>query len=251
MQLYDLLVRQGERLFRYRSFLPFLFAIPFAAALSKAQWLETAYGDRVDDIYDWSCVAICAAGAAIRWAVAGTVPRRTSGRNTAKGQVADSLNTTGVYSVVRHPLYLGNFLMFLGVILTPGVWWLALFGSVAYWAYYERIMLAEEAFLRGRFGETFVAWAERTPAVIPALSKWIPSALSYSWRTALKREYLSVLSLLAALAALDYLEDAAAVGLSAVEWEGDTTLPFLTAFAACVVIRMLRKNTRLLSVPGR
>ena len=34
--------------------------------------------------------------------------KNTSGRNT-HDQVADSLNTSGIYSIVRHPLYVGNF----------------------------------------------------------------------------------------------------------------------------------------------
>ncbi|MGC9453013.1 MAG: methyltransferase family protein, partial [Oceanipulchritudo sp.] len=49
----------------------------------------------------------------------------TSGRNT-KQQVAYSLNTTGFYSVVRNPLYLGNFFMYLGIALFTHHWWLVL-----------------------------------------------------------------------------------------------------------------------------
>ncbi|MGB8874133.1 MAG: hypothetical protein WCC75_12145, partial [Desulfobaccales bacterium] len=56
-----------------------------------------------------------------RWPAWGSVslpwglpPRGTSGRNT-QGQVAETLNTTGIYSLVRNPLYLGNFLIWLGL----------------------------------------------------------------------------------------------------------------------------------------
>jgi steroid 5-alpha reductase family enzyme len=38
-------------------------------------------------------------------------------RNTINGQVADELNVTGIYSLLRHPLYLGNFFMWLGPVL--------------------------------------------------------------------------------------------------------------------------------------
>ena len=37
---------------------------------------------------------------------------KTSGKNTAK-QIAESLNTSGIYSVLRNPLYLANFLNWL------------------------------------------------------------------------------------------------------------------------------------------
>ena len=52
----------------------------------------------------------------------GFAPRGTSGRNTL-GQVAEVLNTSGMYSVVRNPLYLGNFVIWLGLALFIKVWW--------------------------------------------------------------------------------------------------------------------------------
>ena len=80
--------------------------------------------------------------------------------------MADSLNTTGIYSLVRHPLYLGNFLMWLGVsLLTCHAGFILLF-VLAYWLYYERIMFAEEQFLRRKFGKRYLTWANRTPAII-------------------------------------------------------------------------------------
>lgn len=251
MQLKDTLEAQGERLFRLRSFLPLLFLIPLSIALVQAQWLESRYGDLVDDLFDYGCLALSSLGAGIRIFVAGTVPRRTSGRNTGKGQVADELNSSGAYSVVRHPLYLANFLVFLGIVSSPGVWWLPLVGTLAYSLYYERIILAEESFLRERFGSRFLEWAQRTPAVVPSIANWRRPDLPFCLRTAVKREYQSILSALACFAVLDYLEDFVAGGRHAVEWEPDTTIPFVSAFLACLVIRFVRKRTDMLSVPGR
>lgn len=90
----------------------------------------------------------------IRIFTIGHTSKRTSGRNT-KRQIADTLNTTGIYSVVRHPLYLGNFFMFLGVMLFAHLWWLLLIYILVFWLYYERIMFAEEAFLRKNFGDEY------------------------------------------------------------------------------------------------
>lgn len=53
----------------------------------------------------------------IRSVAIATTPKGTSGRNTKEGQVAESLNTTGIYSMIRHPLYLGNYLMWIGIVL--------------------------------------------------------------------------------------------------------------------------------------
>ena len=52
----------------------------------------------------------------------GTSNKHTSGRST-KEQVADALNTKGIYSTVRHPLYLGNYFMWIGIVMfTYNIW---------------------------------------------------------------------------------------------------------------------------------
>src|SRR5688572_10356478 len=138
---------QGQLLFRLRSGLPLLLTPILFLALRDSQWLEATWGDAIDDVYDWICVALSVAGLAMRIAIAGTVPKRTSGRKTRKGQVADTLNITGAYSLVRHPLYVANFAIFAGFLLASGSFWFVLAGSLAYCLHYERIVLAEEDFL--------------------------------------------------------------------------------------------------------
>src|SRR5688572_21275302 len=112
MLIRDRLREQGQLLFRLRSSLPLVLTPVVFLALRDSQWFEAAYGDAIDDVYDWLCIGVSALGLVLRIAIAGSVPRRTSGRNTRKGQVADTLNTTGAYSLVRHPLYLANFAIF-------------------------------------------------------------------------------------------------------------------------------------------
>jgi protein-S-isoprenylcysteine O-methyltransferase Ste14 len=251
MTMRDQLRRQGEVLFRYRGW-TFLAALAlFLLALRESDWIEGTFGDAVDDVYDFTCLGIGLAGLAVRIFVAGHVPGRTSGRNTRKGQVAGTLNSTGPYSVVRHPLYVGNFLIALGVALLPGSLWFALVACLGYCVVFERIMYAEEEFLRSKFGAEFEEWAERTPAFLPDFSRYRPSALPFSRRTALKREYLTVLEILAWFAVVDYAEDGIAGGLAHVEWEPETTIPVLAVGAACLVVRYLRKQTKVLHVAGR
>ena len=109
---------------------------------------------------------VALAGLGVRAYVAGHVPQGTSGRNT-RSQICEGLNTDGAYSMVRHPLYLGNFLIWLGVALVPRSAWLLLLVTAAFWIYYERIMYAEEEFLRNKFGERYLFWARTTPAFLP------------------------------------------------------------------------------------
>jgi protein-S-isoprenylcysteine O-methyltransferase Ste14 len=58
--------------------------------------------------------------------------------------------------------------------------------------YYERIMLAEEQFLRSRFREKYLEWAQRTPAVVPDFKNRVKPALPFSWKKAVKKEKNSV-----------------------------------------------------------
>jgi protein-S-isoprenylcysteine O-methyltransferase Ste14 len=245
----DRMREQGQMLFRLRSGLPLLLTPILVLALRDSQWLEASWGDAIDDVYDWICVALSAAGLAMRIAIAGTVPKRTSGRNTRKGQVADTLNITGAYSLVRHPLYVANFAIFAGFLLASGSFWFVLAGSLAYCLHYERIVLAEEDFLLHRFGPRYVAWANATSALVPRLRNWQPPSLPFSWRTAIKREYQTICATLAAFALLDYAEDAVALGQ--VEFEAEATLLLSVAAVGFLATRLVRKRTRWLDVPGR
>ncbi|MEI3423359.1 MAG: hypothetical protein V8R91_21190 [Butyricimonas faecihominis] len=57
--------------------------------------------------------------------------------------------------------------MWLGIsLLTCNIGFIAIF-VLAYWLYYERIMYAEEQFLRNKFGVAYINWAEITPTILP------------------------------------------------------------------------------------
>ncbi len=140
MALREELEKQGTWLFKWRSYLP-LFILPlFLIALRHSEYLERVFGDLMDDIYESLCLAISFLGLAIRCLTIGYGPKGTSGRNTKK-QKAKILNTTGMYSIVRHPLYLGNFLIFLGITLFVQVWWFSLLAILAFWLYYDLVIL--------------------------------------------------------------------------------------------------------------
>jgi len=51
-----------------------------------------------------------------------------------------------MYSMVRNPLYLGNFFMGLAPVLFMHTWWLCVIYVLAFILYYERIIVKEEAF---------------------------------------------------------------------------------------------------------
>lgn len=249
MLIRDAIQRQGAAFFRYRGKFYLLLLPAWLFALQDSEWLELRFGDSVDDVFDWLCLAISAAGLALRFATAGFVPRRTSGRNTRKGQVAEVLNSTGLYSIVRHPLYVANTVILCGFLLATGSLWLTAVGLLACCLLYERVACGEEAFLAERFGSAYLAWVERTPAFVPRPSLWVAPSWPFSWRTAIKREYLSAFLVVGAFTLSDYAEDLMALGR--LELELETTVLFVGTAAAFLGIRVLRKHTRVLHISGR
>lgn len=191
MALQEEMEKQGLWLFRFRSTLPLIL---LAAGLFFYVWrvknnlMPFTNNSKEEDFYLYCCMAVSFIGLIMRIYIVGYTPVNTSGRNTSEGQVADSINKTGMYSMVRHPLYVGNFIMWLGIALYTASIWFVLVFVLAYWLYYERIMYAEEQFMRKKFGENYLHWAEKTPAFIPDVALYKKPALPFSWKKTLKKE---------------------------------------------------------------
>lgn len=194
------LATEGNILFKYRGQIPlilFAMAMPFIYFGSYVNIGKVAIHPLA---LVW--VAISVIGFLVRFIAIGTTPAGTSGRNTQE-QVADFLNTKGIYSTVRHPLYLGNYFIWLGIVLYTEQYLFALVFSLLYWIYYERIMYAEEDFLHTQYGASYEAWAAKTPAFIPSLKEYIPSPIAFSFKAVLRREYSGVLATLVSYAFVD------------------------------------------------
>lgn len=204
MALIEEMDKSGNWLFRWRSYLPLVLYILAVIVILLGVDKDMDHSD-----LDWSifCLAVSLFGLFIRAIAVGFAPKATSGRNTKEGQVAEVLNTKGIYSIVRHPLYVGNFFMWLGIILYVGNWWFSIVCVLLFWLYYERIMFAEEFFLRRKFGQVYLNWAEKVPAFIPAILKWESSDLNFSLKNVLKREYSGFLAIFVSFAFIDALKN--------------------------------------------
>ena len=77
------------------------------------------------------------------------------------------LVTTGIYGVIRHPLYVAIFLMWLGSSFALG----SAYGIIATFACVLPALLLrvhhEEALLRRAFGKKYDAYSRRTPRFVP------------------------------------------------------------------------------------
>jgi len=199
------------------------------------------------------CIAISLFGLVIRAITVGFTPKGTSGRNTKEGQVAEVLNTKGIYSTVRHPLYLGNFFMWLGIIIYVGNWWFTATCTLLFWLYYERIMFAEEFFLRKKFGQSYLNWAEKTPAFFPSFSSYESAGWNFSIKNVLKREYNGFFAIFVSFLLLDVLKNYIHYGFS--NWQSLITRFWLYAviisFGVFIVLRSLKKYTKVLDAKGR
>jgi len=205
LALQEEMEEQGVWLFRYRGILPvIILAIGAFIYLWGHIHPETSFfnGTRYEEYFQYFCLALSLFGLAIRVYTVGRVPKNTSGRNK-KNQMADVLNTTGIYSMVRHPLYVGNFFMWLGpAALTGNPWFIATF-CLFYWVYYERIMFAEEQYLRRKFGDEYTKWAEKVPAFVPCLANFKACNACYSWKKTIRREKNGVLAIFLIFMAFD------------------------------------------------
>lgn len=243
MALQEEFEKEGNLLFRYRSYLPLVL---LAAGLLVGIFAARSAPARSAG-YVGVCLAVSLVGVAVRVVTVGHTPAGTSGRNTA-GQVAESLNTTGIYSLVRHPLYVGNFFMYLGLSMLAGSAWFVLVFVTVYWLYYERIMFAEEQFLRRKFGREFTDWAAATPAFVPSLKHYRRAAYAFSWKKVLKKEKNGVFALFLIFCLFD------AAGRYVGGQRGiNTPLAMAAAVtgAAYVVLKYLKRHTCVLDEAGR
>src|SRR4051812_32844363 len=138
----------GAVLFRHRGWLPVLFlGIPLVMRGSTSP-------------FRWEIgIALIIIGEAIRLAgvaAAGTVTRRRS-RNVQR------LVTYGVFAWVRNPLYVGNFLIWMGFVVISGVLWFLPIAVLVFAIEYSLIVRYEEGVLESIFGSEYKDYKARVP----------------------------------------------------------------------------------------
>jgi protein-S-isoprenylcysteine O-methyltransferase Ste14 len=155
-------LRIGKFMFKFRSFTPlplivltFVLFRPLSPSL-----LWTVIG-----------LAVSFLGEGIRMFCVGYAGSGTSGReNFLK---AESLNSTGLYSLVRNPLYWGNGLIFAGLLTIYAQPLALILFAVFLFLQYYFIVLAEESFLRERYDPAFAEYCRR-------VNRWLPRFKNYA-----------------------------------------------------------------------
>lgn len=165
--------RIGAVLFRNRGWLPVVFiAVPLLLRghMSATNWLVGA--------------VLIVAGEWIRLAgvaAAGTVTRRRS-RNVQR------LVTYGIFGWARNPLYIGNFLIWIGFTIVSGVLWFIPVAVVIFALEYTFIVRYEEGVLESIFGAEYLEYKRRTPRWIPRPPRGAAEHGPHDWGEAWRSE---------------------------------------------------------------
>lgn len=107
------------------------------------------------------------------------------------------LTQHGPYALVRHPLYVGSFLLGLAFALMTNVSIVPFLFAVAFVSTYVPKALREEHFLQQRYGPEYSRYAARVGAVVPrfsvaAASDPLVGTERFAWRRVVRhREYLT------------------------------------------------------------
>lgn len=246
------LEKQGSWLFRWRSFLPFLI-IPLALYFFFQFIKSPPIQEKFEEYFQYLCFVFSILGATLRALTVAYVPKNTSGRNTTS-QKAAFLNTTGMYSIVRHPLYLANYIVFAGFVMQLESLSFFIICTLLYIIYYERIMMAEEKFLIDKFGQDYLSWANIVPSFFPNISLWKKPALPFSGKTILRREGPGLLLICAVFFTFNFVDDILVEKQPFSDWvnkEPVWSVALALSIITYAILKILRKKTHLLDVPDR
>ena len=200
---HPLLIAYGNFAFRYRGTI-----FPAVLILGLLAFPTSYKGGDVwlDFQYDVIALAIALLGQTVRILTVGLDYIKRGGLN--KQVYADHLVTGGIFAHCRNPLYLGNVMIALGLLVMIDDPLRYAIGAALVVITYRAIVAAEEAFLRGKFGAEFDAYCG-------TVNRWLPNlrglgatlqGSSFNWRRILLKETTSFYAWLVAAFVLDGVE---------------------------------------------
>lgn len=153
----DRFTRIGGWLFEHRTLIPIPLAVPL---------LLVRVGEASPSGLLLVCgVAFVALGEAVRlWGV-----RHIGAISRTRRDRLGPLVTTGPFSVVRNPLYLGNVALWIGFTILARLLWMVPVSVVLLGLEYHAIVRWEERLLDARLVERYRTYAARVPRWIPTL----------------------------------------------------------------------------------
>lgn len=136
--------------------------------------------------------AIGVVGLAVRAWAAGTIVKQ------------HQLTTWGPYAFTRNPLYLGSFLMAIGIAVATAQPLLVAATVLGFWILYVRTMRREERTLKALYGDAYREYRDAVPSFFPRLTPYRAGQRDHFHldRYLHHREYQAALGMIVLLAAL-------------------------------------------------
>jgi hypothetical protein len=151
------------------------------------------YGEKTKLIITVSGIFIAVIGEFIRVASVGFSYFGTSGRENYLR--AENLNTSGIYSIIRNPLYVGNVLMFGGLLAV----YLNIYALIIFIIFlliqYHFIIKSEEDYLRGIYGKEYEEYCLTVKSIFPKFTNFKKPTLYFNFRKVLYKENDSVFNM--------------------------------------------------------
>ena len=176
------LVDAGQWLFRHRS----ITVLPIISAL--VYFYEQPH---------YLALMLVLIGEMIRWQAVSVIGNRSRTRQNDIGVLC----TTGLYSVSRNPLYIGNGFLWLGVLLFVGKLVIFIPSVLVLYLQYHLIICWEESMLRKVHGEAYNRYCEQTNRYWQ-FKGYIPRQKA-SWKTTLRSERSTISSIVGVFTLLE------------------------------------------------
>ncbi len=229
------MIKIGNVIFRYRNG---LFPLFYLLLFFRSKPLLPDF-----QIAAFIGVIVAILGQGIRFLTIGLDYIIRGGRN--RRVYAEDLVTGGVFAHCRNPLYVGNFLLLLGVGFASNSQ-LYFYVAIPFFIFaYAAIIAAEENFLRNKFGQQFEDYCSRVNRVVPSfsgLNKTL-TGMEFNWRRVMVKEYGTTFIWMAALLLVLMKNVWAAGGFEAnrriLQILGSTLALLMLTYA---VIRYLKKS---------
>ena len=188
----------GAFLFKYRGQLPVILIVISIPVIFNKQSNERTIHPFIEVYGVYFSFILMSLGHLIRSIAIGYKNLHTSGKNRDQ-QVAEKLNTLGVYSLIRHPLYLGNFLIWIGLTSLLNSIFFLFISSLFFILMYYFIIQLEEIYLRDKFKKEHEKWSEKTLIFIPKLTNYKRANGPFNWKMVWKNEYPGICATLSCI----------------------------------------------------
>jgi protein-S-isoprenylcysteine O-methyltransferase Ste14 len=203
-----------------------------------------------DSCMDGVGFVVAIMGQVLRALVIGKDYIKRGGRD--KKIMANRLVQEGIFAHSRNPLYLGNILIIIGI----GIIYNSMWGYILAYSFfligYLAIVIAEEDFLKTKFGVEYEVYCKRVPRFIPrfaGIRKTLESG-GFNWVRFLRKEYNMICIWVSSVIFLEIWEEILHFGYATRKNSILTlSLYLIPIFIFYCVTRYLKKNKKLIDLP--